>query len=269
MAPSLWLMSTQSSANINPLHKQLVKGRQVIVSEDPRLHLVWRQDRVFVKPLPPYLMSYSFWTDILLSDPPVLGHKQQRIAAAALGYLRTYYYLLQHESDLRVAQKEHTLLVPLSIRWENICRFRGGFDGILDSDVSPRYHYGELRLSRLNFYAKIFLRKFHYERIHTQYGTYFSQYYGPLLFVFGMFSLALNALQVELTAEQLRRSTEFTMGGFGRCFSIGTLAWLALICFSLVLVFLYMFIDEWQYAIRHRVKLGPRIEDHKKLSAAP
>src|SRR5438045_9701347 len=41
IAPHLWIMSMQSSASISPLHRQRVKGREIIVSEDPRLHLVW------------------------------------------------------------------------------------------------------------------------------------------------------------------------------------------------------------------------------------
>ena len=39
MAPHLWVMSTQSSSNIRPLHHQKVKGRDIILAEDPRLHL--------------------------------------------------------------------------------------------------------------------------------------------------------------------------------------------------------------------------------------
>ena len=40
MAPHLWMMSTQSSSNINALHHQLLKGRRIAVTENPRLHLV-------------------------------------------------------------------------------------------------------------------------------------------------------------------------------------------------------------------------------------
>ncbi|KAE9966188.1 hypothetical protein EG328_009104, partial [Venturia inaequalis] len=39
IAPRLWVMSTQSSANINPLHRQRVKGREIVITEEPRLHL--------------------------------------------------------------------------------------------------------------------------------------------------------------------------------------------------------------------------------------
>jgi len=40
LAPRLWVISIQSGANINPLHRQRVKGREIIVTEEPRLHLV-------------------------------------------------------------------------------------------------------------------------------------------------------------------------------------------------------------------------------------
>lgn len=254
MAPYLWMMSTQSSGNIKPLHRQLVKGRKVVVTEDPRLHLVWLQDTIFIKPLPKYLTSHSFWTNVLLSDPPVLGARQDRIARAALGYLRTYRYLIQHESDLSIAQQENTLLIPKTVDWQKMCCFGAGLDVISNGDVTPRYRFGELRLSRLNFYAKFILGKFHYERLHVQYGSYFSQFYGPLLFVFAIFSLVLSALQAELAAEQLQRDSRVTLHAFGQWFSIGAMVWLAFICTVLSIVFLYMFVDEWLYAIRHRIK---------------
>ncbi|KAH8730326.1 hypothetical protein GQ44DRAFT_701175 [Phaeosphaeriaceae sp. PMI808] len=60
MAPRLWIMTTLSSANIKPLHRQLVKGREIIVTEEPRLHLVWIHNRIFIKPLPHYLLSQAF-----------------------------------------------------------------------------------------------------------------------------------------------------------------------------------------------------------------
>jgi hypothetical protein len=52
IAPHLWMMSTQSSANISPLHRQKVKRREIVITEEPKLHLVWIYDRIFIKPLP-------------------------------------------------------------------------------------------------------------------------------------------------------------------------------------------------------------------------
>lgn len=40
MAPRLWIMTTALSANINALHRQRVRGREVIITEEPQLHLV-------------------------------------------------------------------------------------------------------------------------------------------------------------------------------------------------------------------------------------
>lgn len=60
MAHRLWIMTTPSSDSINALHRQRVKGREVIVTEEPRLHLVWIHNRIFIKPLPRYLLSYAF-----------------------------------------------------------------------------------------------------------------------------------------------------------------------------------------------------------------
>lgn len=45
MAPHLWLMATRSGSNISPLHHQRIKGRRILITEDPRLHLVWIDDR--------------------------------------------------------------------------------------------------------------------------------------------------------------------------------------------------------------------------------
>ncbi|CEF76373.1 hypothetical protein SNK03_004331 [Fusarium graminearum] len=68
MAPHLWLMSTQSSSNISPLTEQITRGRRLIVTENPGLHLVWIHDRVFLKPLPEYLFSHAFWEYYLVSS---------------------------------------------------------------------------------------------------------------------------------------------------------------------------------------------------------
>lgn len=66
LAAHLWLMSKEDSGNISPLHRQLVKGRKIVITEDIRLHLIWHYDRIFVKPLPRYMTSYTFWSEYLL-----------------------------------------------------------------------------------------------------------------------------------------------------------------------------------------------------------
>ncbi|CAJ2504429.1 Uu.00g118230.m01.CDS01 [Anthostomella pinea] len=99
MASRLWWMSKQDSANISLLHRQLVKQRAVIVTEDPKLHLVWIHNQIFIKPLPRYIVSYAFWRDYMGDD----GKDAHDIHRAALGYLRTWLYLVRYESDFRIA----------------------------------------------------------------------------------------------------------------------------------------------------------------------
>ncbi|KAL9119678.1 MAG: hypothetical protein Q9187_003762, partial [Circinaria calcarea] len=166
MAPRLWMMSTQSSANIFPLHHEKVRGREIVVTEDPRLHLVWIHDRIFIKPIPRYLFSHHFWTHYLLNDKSPLGCQQEIIRRSALGYLRTYYHLIKHESDFHIARDDRLRLIPIQVDWTQFSDFTSQFDSIEDVDVSSRYAFGELRLTRLNFYAKIFLYKFQFQDVH-------------------------------------------------------------------------------------------------------
>jgi len=231
MAPHLWIMSTQSSTNISPLHQQKVKGREIIVTEDPRLHLVWIHDRIFIKPLPRYLLSHHFWSEFLSTEESTLGGSAQeqgvyaKIQMSALGLLRSYYYLIQYESDFQIAC-ENGRLLPSDISWTEFCAFSIAFSEIHDDAVSERYHYGELRLTRLNLYAKLLLGKFQYERIHRQYGTLFARFYGPLLFIFGVLSIILSAMQVELGVETLLPTTQWQpFWHICRWFAIITLAW--------------------------------------------
>jgi hypothetical protein len=79
-------MTTPSSENINALHRQRVKGREVIVTEEPRLHLVWIHNRIFIKPLPRYLLSYAFWEGYLDERSNKLGKDQSDIRKAAAGF---------------------------------------------------------------------------------------------------------------------------------------------------------------------------------------
>ena len=265
MAPKLWVLSTQSSANISPLHRQQVKHREIVVTEDPKLHLVWMYDRVFIKPLPRYLMSRRFWAEYLLDELSPLGDDRKRICEAALGFLRSYYYLIVHESDFTIACKDDARLLPANVTWAQFCDFSTRFKEIRDSQVSTRYHYGELRLTRLNLYAKLFLRKFQYEQIHGQYGAYFSRFYGPLLFIFAICSLFLSAMQVELGVETLSASQWESFWDACRWFSVLTMGALVFLTLSLIVLLVGMILNEWIYAIRclRMRKRQERLETNK------
>ena len=254
LAPHLWLMSTQSRSNISPLHRQLVKGREILIAEDPRLHLVWFYDRIFIKPLPMFILSYRFWTVYLLSDSSPLRARRSEISKAALGLLRTYHFLIKHESDFRIAQREDLQLIPRSITYAEFCALTSKFADINDFDVAARWSFGELRLSRLNVCSKIFLRQFHFEQLHGQYGSILAQFYGPLLFIFGMSSILLSGMQVELAVSQLTNSPWMVFARICRWFSILNIIGIAIIAMLLILLLIGMILDETVFAIKTRRK---------------
>ena len=89
MAPRLWIMTTFSGANINPLHRQRVTGREIVVIEEPRLHLVWIHNRIFIKPLPRYLLSHALWKLFLEAGSDKVRYRQSNLCKAATGFLRS------------------------------------------------------------------------------------------------------------------------------------------------------------------------------------
>lgn len=251
IASKLWIMSTPSSTNINALNRQRVKGREIIITEEPRLHLVWFYDRIFIKPLPKYLLSYTLWATFLVNKDESYVC-QDEVRRAALGFLRTYRYLIQHESDFITAQQEH--LIPKNIEWGEFCEFISALDQVQDSDVSKRYSYGELRLSRLNLYAPFLFGNSHYENLHGQYGDYFARMYGPILFVFALVSTVLNSMQVALTVEQTPVTHWAAIRLASRWFSILSLFGSVIVFLCFVSLWVWMLSSEWIYAIRCRMR---------------
>ncbi|KIW52295.1 hypothetical protein PV05_07943 [Exophiala xenobiotica] len=251
VASKLWILTTPSSANVHPLHRQKVQGREIVVTEDPRLHLLWINNRIFIKPLPIYLVSHSFW--IFLSQDSSFAERAQ-IRRAAMGFLRTYRYLIQHESDLVIAQQDHLRLVPTNINWTELSIFLADLEQMEEMQASARYHYGELRLSRLNIYAPLLFGRFYYEHIPMQYGEYFARLYGPILFIFAVVTTILNSMQVALAANPGQESSGYYLWDIFYWFAIVTLLITVVVGSSLVLLWLGMIVNEWNFTLRNRHK---------------
>ncbi|PVH71310.1 hypothetical protein DL98DRAFT_553712 [Cadophora sp. DSE1049] len=169
----LWLAGLPSCSR--PLHRQQLLGREIVITEDPSEHLIWHETRIFVKPLP------------------------------ILWLLLSYAWLVRHESDFRIAREKG--LLPDIINWETWTVLIDDFLEHIDlqslSGVSFRYHYGELRLSRLNkihcitrFTWRDFVRG--YMTTSTWYQDFFARNFAWLLAVFAVVSVALSAMQVVL-----------------------------------------------------------------------
>lgn len=209
MRPYLWLVGTQSSTHITALHEQHVKGREIFITEQPELHCTWIHGRIFLKPIPSYLLSWSFWHRYLISPTSPIPETQRiPIRKAALGFLRTYFHLVKHPSDFRLLQMNH--LIDPSVTYIQYRLLFHHLREVIDEDVSPRYHFGELRLGRLNLLAKVVLGRLQFRRIHVHYGydAYFARFYAPVLFLFAFFSILLASTGNLLQSFELDTSEE-------------------------------------------------------------
>lgn len=186
-----------------------------------------------------------------------------RVRRAALGFRRSYSFLLRFESDLRIAVDAKHSLVPDRKSWARTCAFLSCTNSISDLAASTRFCYGELRLSRLNLYAPILLYKSNCQRVEYQINAYFARFYAPILFTFGVISVVLNGMQVVVTVEQIHvpqttQTTEEQLGNgdsnilvtktmaFG--YTVVVLALLVLVL--LFVVWLVRFVKEWTYACK-------------------
>jgi hypothetical protein len=253
-APYLWLVSTQSSFSITPLHRQVVLARNIIVTQAADLHAIWYYDRVFLKPLPPYLLSHAFWEFIFgepLEGDSKANNERQELYRAAIGFIRTYCHLIKDEFDFNIAMRHH--LIPEGTTSESFAAFINNFKTINDDSANARFRYGELRLSRLNFWAPLFLHRMEYFNPTRQASLYFSAYFQPLLFVFGSLSVLLSAMQVALATDQSGTGLIRAWARF-----IAACQWVSVVSIVLVaaatgfllLLLCFKTINEWIFATR-------------------
>ncbi|KAH8896533.1 hypothetical protein GQ53DRAFT_680186 [Thozetella sp. PMI_491] len=190
-------VQTPSYRHIMPLHHQKAHARDVVVNELPGLHLVWYYDRIFIKPIPAYFYSQAFWD--------FLGETAPEAYKAAVGFMRSYYYLIQYEIDFEQACKES--LIPKKPddkhpTYEEYCEFIAPFKDVDDEFVCRRYHYGELRLTRINKAATLAKGHLAYFHIYPQWGSVLTHILAPVITVFAVSSVVLNSMQVALQAQQ-------------------------------------------------------------------
>jgi hypothetical protein len=221
--PHLWLIAKPTGTNIDPLHKHLVKGRNIIPTEDARLHLIWSREKIFVKPVPEFLLNWDFWgvylspspssaaglertkgedsttldkTTSLGQDPP-----KENLHASALGLLRSHALLIPSQLDFSLAQESH-LLPPCVGSFAEWSAFIAPFRDITDDRVAPRYEFGQLRLSRLNWLVRVTrprnavagYGKWFYEISHWDITGFVGSAAVPLVFAFAGVSLVLGAM---------------------------------------------------------------------------
>ena len=258
-----WLWMVGRPTPPRPLHHQKLLGREIFITEQMDMHLVWTTGRMYFKPLPRFLLEPQFWTRFLSCAPncacvlrkgtgqtpgvpktkspeETKACKQRKLWRIALGFIFTYVALIRHESDFNIAKGD--LLLPAEAKWAYWTTLVQELDPEhIYSNIDERFIYGELRLSRLNKIFKLtqrpILRGYVYRW--QQYSSFFQQYFGLLAAATVYVAIILTAMQVGLATDKLKGSKAFMDASYGfTIFSIlGPLITMSLI----FLFFLYLF----------------------------
>ncbi|MCJ1458518.1 hypothetical protein MMC28_008891 [Mycoblastus sanguinarius] len=257
--PHLWFVAAQTSQRVDALHKQKVKGRRVVITEDPKLHLVWHSGIIYIKPIPHCLLNYEFWMRYICL--PVDSHPEETSPhmRSALGFLRTYALLIRHPSDLRLALESR--LMPGHIEWNRFARFIEAFRHLDDDQVSPRYHFGQLRLTRLNWAIRMFRPSsspqwWYYHEIYWSTVAYIERFFGPLLFVFGSLAIILTAMQVVVSVPEGSILTTKQWTAVAKAsweFSITMILLIVVIWFAFLGGFIVFLIAQVAFSVKMRV----------------
>ena len=228
----LWIAG--GYGNISTLHHQRVLLRDIIPSEQLRLHLVWFDRTIYIKPLPDCLLKAESYSD---KDPDPSG--------LILGFLRSYCSLIRFPVDLAIAKERN--LISKDVTWEQWLTIREGtLNATENSHVNRRYEYGELRLGRLDIIHRLTGRGLTYFTVHRTYKTYFAQYFSLFGTVFVFVAVILAAMQVLIVIPNIPKKLATTCYRF----SVAVLMGVCLGVGFVLLVFLYMFVDNF---VRTRV----------------
>ncbi|AEO54502.1 hypothetical protein MYCTH_2297134 [Thermothelomyces thermophilus ATCC 42464] len=201
-------VQTPSHTHIMPLHHQKSHAREIRVTESPGLHLVWYYELIFIKPIPAYFYSQAFWDYLENADKKLYG--------ACLGFMRSYYMLIQYNLDFELAC--NLRLIPpkgdgTMPTYEEWCDFIEPFSQVGDAHVNRRYHYGELRLTRINRAAVLFKFNLAYFHIYPQWGSFLEHTLAPIITVFAVCSVVLNSMQVSLAVIEIKHESNQPLGG--------------------------------------------------------
>lgn len=245
------------------LHHQLLLSREIFITQQLDMHLVWTTGRIFIKPLPRFLLDPKFWKEYLvcgegcgcagyesaqsnIASPKNSGCPQRKLYRTALGFLYSYVALLPHESDILLAQDRY--LVPREVQWP---KWREFVEQLLSEPIhrkiDPRFVHGELRLSRLNKIYILYQTPLSgYMSQWNQYGSFFSDNFGWLAGAIVYIAIVLTAMQVGLATKPLADNDAFQAASYG--FTVFALLGPLIAATIIVLQFLVLFVINWSKA---------------------
>ncbi|KAI0833054.1 hypothetical protein F5Y06DRAFT_307384 [Hypoxylon sp. FL0890] len=239
MPPRALRYRTQLSSCRNPsFDYQVLNSRDIAITEDPGLHLVWSKNRIFLKPIPLYLLEPDFWSAYIIHD--------RKLADCARGFLFSYTALIAYHSDFSIAKEKG--LLPAEVTWEG---WKALTKEILQNhcyaSVNPRYWYGELRLSRLNkvyrFRKGFVLRGYSRVGFYAVYADLIRDNFAALATVLGYVVIVLTAMQVGLGVDRLQSDEAFQNASYG--FTVFSIIAPLVASVGVALMVVIMFISNW------------------------
>lgn len=259
-----WLWFAGLPMPPRPLHHQVLIGREIVITERLDLHLIWTTGRLFLKPIPRYLLEPSCWTEYLCcaencnctydeapnGPTPTNLCCRRSLRQRALGFLYSYAALISHESDVRLAQEKH--LLPPEVQWHSWRTLVGQLDlEHIHSQIDPRFLHGELRLSRLNVLYSILETPFRGYMSHwNQYGIFIRDNFAWLASGTVYIAIVLTAMQVGLATESLAHSSSFQSASYG--FTVFSILGPLIVATLILLLFCCIFLWNVGRALRFR-----------------
>jgi hypothetical protein len=248
----LWMAGRPMRAR--PLHRYKMYGYDILGTQQMDLHLLRFSNKLLVKPLPAYLLDHDFWTTYLCGDTEADRARWE----AAAGWLLSYVWLLTSPLDFKLARED--ALVPADLDWRSWKAFVASFTEKVDMNslhqVNRRFHFGDLRLARVNtiyrtrFFTTHFVRGYLYG--YNRYVVFFNRNFGWILILFVFLSLVLSAMQVGTALEKLNSESAFVQGSYGVVVlsMVAVAAVLGVVGVLFISVFLFNMVDAIAHAKR-------------------
>lgn len=229
----LWLIAVHGAPR--SLYYQKFLRREIVIAEELDLHLVWAKSRIFIKPLPDFLLNYDFWEAHISCEP--------QLHRAACGLLYSYCGLIRFAYDLHVAQECHLVNESLDYRaWTKFARtILPNLNPKDSTTMDTRFQYGELRLHRLDTIYRYSPNKFSLSSIlqgfpHALTESYvpFMEQYNNAVSAFGVIVIILSAFNVSLSAHSQSPDYDLQQAAYG--FALFTM----ILCATVIGLFLVL-----------------------------
>lgn len=249
-----WLWLCGQTVPPRPLHHQLLMGRTIVITEHLDCHLVWGRGRIFLKPLPRWLIHRDFWENHLDQPAPTSHGSIRTVRGAALGFLLSYIALIQYESDFYIAKEARVISPEFTWKkWKTLVQEVLGPDRQLRSQVADRFIYGELRLHRLDLiYQCLGLSLRGYIPRWSSYRSFIQDNLDIVVAGTVYLALVLSAMQLGLSTTNLEGNMSFQAVSYGAAILaiLGPLVAVALI----LLLSILNFLQNWAWNRRNEKK---------------